>query len=53
MVYAAGGKLYSWNAAQGSSTLRADVTPSKVVLTGRDLYAVMGASQTLYRIRLD
>ncbi len=46
------GKVYSWNAATRSSTLRIEAAQNQVMVSGSSVYFVMGATQTVYRLEL-
>ena len=52
LLFGESGKVYSWNAATRSSTLRIDAAPSQVMVGGTSVYFAMGATQTVYRITL-
>ena len=60
VVYVDQGKVYSWNAATGRSTLRVDGLPGKpsgsptpAFVTGNKLYFVVGDGQALYKLLLN
>lgn len=53
VVFGELGKTYSWNAAQGKSTLRLEASPERVLLSGSAMYFVMGNTQTLYKLELN
>jgi hypothetical protein len=50
LLFGESGKTYSWNAATRSSTLRIDAAPNQVMVSGGNVYFVMGATQTVYRL---
>lgn len=52
VVYAAGGKLYAWNAASMTSSLISDAVPSQMMLTGKELYFTVGTDEALYAVAL-
>ena len=52
LLFGESGKIYSWNSATRSSTLRVDAAPSQVMVGGTSVYFVMGATQTVYRFTL-
>ena len=43
-LFGESGKVYSWDAATRSSTLRIDAAPSQVMVGGTSVYFVMGAT---------
>jgi hypothetical protein len=51
VVYGQGDKVYSWNSVTQKSTLRVDVTPTRLLLSGNRLYFVLGPQ--IYRVLLD
>lgn len=54
VVYSEFGKVKSWNSADGKSALRLDGTPTEpVLLTGKVMYFVLGADNTLYKVPLN
>lgn len=52
LLFGESGKVYSWNAATRSSTLRIEAAPNQVMVSGGNVYFVMGATQTVYRLML-
>jgi uncharacterized protein (DUF1778 family) len=52
LLFGESGKVYSWNAATRSSTLRIEAAPNQVMVSGSSVYFVMGATQTVYRLAL-
>ena len=52
LLFGESGKVYSWNAATRSSTLRVEAAPNQVMVSGSSVYFVMGATQTVYRLVL-
>lgn len=53
LVFGEQGKTYSWNAATRTRQLRIDASPNQVWISGRQMYFVMGAAQTVFRLTLD
>lgn len=53
LVFGEQGKTYSWDAATRNRQLRIDASPNQVWITGKQMYFVMGASQTVFRLTLD
>ena len=53
LVFGEQGKTYSWDAATRTRKLRIDASPNQVWITGRQMYFVMGAAQTVFRLTLD
>ena len=51
VVYAEGGKAYSWNAATGIDRLRLDVAPAQAYVAGGSMIFTLGSS--VYRVALD
>jgi hypothetical protein len=51
VVYGEGGKVYSWNNVTQKSTLRLDVAPTAVMMSGSRLFFVLGPQ--IYRVLLD
>lgn len=52
LLFGESGKVYSWNAATRSSTLRIEAAPNQVMVSGSSVYFVMGTTQTVYRLVL-
>ena len=52
LLFGESGKVYSWNAATRSSTLRIEAAPNQVMVSGGHVFFVMGATQTVYRLVL-
>ena len=53
LVFGEQGKVYSWEAATRTRQLRIDASPNQVWITGNQMYFVMGAAQTVFRLTLD
>lgn len=53
LVFGEQGKTYSWDAATRTRQLRIDASPNQVWISGRQMYFVMGAAQTVFRLTLD
>ena len=53
LVFGEQGKTYSWDAATRTRQLRIDASPNQVWITGQQMYFVMGAAQTVFRLTLD
>lgn len=53
LVFGEQGKTYSWDAATRTRKLRIDASPNQVWITGNQMYFVMGAAQTVFRLTLD
>lgn len=53
LVFGEQGKTYSWDAATRTRKLRIDASPNQVWISGRQMYFVMGAAQTVFRLTLD
>jgi hypothetical protein len=51
VVYAEGGKAYSWNAATGIDRLRLDVAPAQAFVASGSMIFTLGTS--VYRVALD
>ena len=51
VVYAEGGKAYSWNSATGIDRLRLDVAPAQAFVAGGSMVFTLGSS--VYRVTLD
>ena len=53
LVFGEQGKTYSWDAATRARQLRIDASPNQVWITGQQMYFVVGAAQTVFRLTLD
>jgi hypothetical protein len=53
LVFGEQGKTYSWDAATRTRQLRIDASPNQVWISGQQMYFVMGAAQTVFRLTLD
>ncbi len=53
VVFGEAGKVYSWNAATQQTKLIIEAPPNQILLSGTELYFVMGDSQVVYKIGLN
>jgi len=51
VVWAEQGKVYSWNSATAANTLRIDLAPNQIIVTGSTMYFTVG--QAVYRVALN
>lgn len=52
VAYGEAGKIYTWNAATKTSTLRLEAAPVQMLISGNTLYFTLGSSQAVYQVTL-